>query len=119
MSVIEILIALSIFMVLQSLAINGIYECFKGSRHIADNGTVTYNGMVFYKIAPKFFEKYRHRWWSKPLWSCIKCMASVYGALTYWPMVIWLFGFHPMEIAVYIVDVFILVYLNAFFYNKL
>lgn len=55
---------------------------------------------------------------SKPLAVCIKCMSSVYGAATYWPLVIYLFGFRSVEIPVFVVDVFCLVFLNFYFYKK-
>lgn len=55
---------------------------------------------------------------AKPLGSCIKCMSSVWGAITYWPLVVHLFGFRILEIPVFLVDVFCLVFLNFYFYKK-
>ena len=55
----------------------------------------------------------------KPLIECIKCMASFWGALTFWPVAIALIGFHWFLIPLFIADVFILVYLNYFYYKKL
>jgi hypothetical protein len=99
--------------------INGVYESFKGSKHVDEKGNVTYHGMVFYNLAPQFFEKYRYKNWVKPCWGCIKCMASVWGGITFWPVVVYLFGFHWVEIPIYVGDVFCLVYLNYFFYKKI
>jgi hypothetical protein len=114
------LVSFSVFVVLQSLAINGIYDCFRGSAIKDDvSKKISYQGMVLYKIAPTFFEKYKYREWSKPLYSCIRCMASVYGALTYFPTVIYFWGFKWIEIPVFLFDIFILVYLNFYFYKKL
>lgn len=45
-------------------------------------------------------------------------MASFWGAVTYWPAVIYLFGFNLVEIPVFIFDVFILVTTNWIIYKK-
>jgi hypothetical protein len=114
------LISFSVFVVLQSLAINGIYESFRGSAIKDDvSGKVSYQGMVFYMIAPKFFEKYKYKYWSKNIFSCIKCMSSTYGALTYFPFVVYVFGFRWIEVPVFLFDVFVLVTLNWMIYKKL
>ena len=113
------LVCFLVFAILQSWMINGLYESFKGSKVVDGiSHKVQYQGMIFYMLAPAFFEKYKHRYWSKNLWSCVKCMSSTYGALTYWPTVIWLFNFRCCEVFIFIADVFILIYLNFFFYNK-
>lgn len=117
--ILNILMCFFIFVVFQSLVINGVYESFKGSKYVDENGKVTYGGMIFYNISPKFFEKVRFKWWVKPMWGCIKCMASVWGAITFWPTVIYLFGFLWVEIPIFIADVFMLVYLNYFFYKRI
>lgn len=118
--VLEYLICFSIFVVLQALAINGIYEAFRGNR-FEDGVTkkVQYTGMVFYMMAPAFFERNKNKNWSKPFYSCIKCMASVYGAITFWSVVLSIFGFHVIEILIFIFDVCILCYLNFYFYKRI
>lgn len=112
-------ISFSIFVVLQSLAINGWHACFEGGcvddLHVGKKCS----GNIFYKISPPFFEKNKGKEWARPLWGCVRCESSAIGALTYWPIVLWLFGFHIIEILVFIFDVFILVYLNYFLYKKL
>lgn len=114
------IIGFLLFAVLQSLFINGIHESLKGQKLVDGiSGKVQYQGMILYMIAPKILEKYKYRFWSKSLYTCVQCMGSTYGALTFWPLVIYLFGFHFIEIFVFIMDVFILVYLNRYFYNKL
>lgn len=114
------IIFFSIFIVLQALTINGINTCFKGTKVIDDaSGKVSYDGMIFYMIAPKFFEKYRHSTWAKPIFSCIKCMASFWGAITFWPLVIYLFGWHWVELLIFVFDVFILTFLNFYLYKKI
>lgn len=112
-------ISFLIFVVSQSLAINGIYECFRGGC-VNDivKGKVC-SGNIFYQLSPDFFEKHKNKIWAKPLFGCLRCMSSVYGALTFWPIVIMVFGFYPIEIIVFVFDVFILVYLNMFFYKRL
>lgn len=114
------LVGFCLFVVLQALAINGIKEALAGSALKDDiNKTINYQGNILYMIAPKFFEKYKYRYWAKGAWVCIKCMSSGYGAITYWPIVVWLFGFHWIEVLIYIWDVFILVTLNWIIYKKL
>ncbi len=55
---------------------------------------------------------------SKPFFVCIKCSASVGSAITYWPLVIYLFGFKWEEMPVFIANVFCLVYINFYLYKK-
>ena len=108
-----------IFVILQALFINGWHESFAGGcTQDLTKGKIC-SGNIFYKISPSFFEKHRGNVWTLPLWGCIKCESSVIGGLTYWPIVLWIFGFHGIEILIYIFDVFILVYLNYFFYKRL
>jgi hypothetical protein len=114
------LLGFCFFVVLQALAINGVKEALTGSALKDDiNHKINYQGNILYMMAPKFFEKYKYRSWSKPLYSCIRCMASLWGALTYWPLVILLFGFNWVEMIVFAWDVFILVTLNYWVYKKL
>lgn len=118
-NVLVYLICFSIFVVLQSLTINGIHECFNGKKFVDGlSKKVEYTGEVLYMLAPEFFEKYKYRAWAKPLYRCVKCMSSVWGAVTFWPLVIFLFGFHFIELLVFVFDVFILVYLNFFFFKR-
>lgn len=114
------IIFFSIFTVLQSMAINGINTCFKGTKVIDDaTGKVSYDGMIFYMIAPKFFEKYRYSYWSKPIWSCVRCMSSIWGGITYWPFIIYLFNFKWIEFPIYLIDVMVLISINWYIYKKL
>jgi hypothetical protein len=55
----------------------------------------------------------------KPIIECVKCMASFWGALTYWPVVTSVFGFHYWELPVFAFDVIILVYLNFYYHKQL
>ena len=107
-----------IFIVLRSLAINGVHELFKGGCIEEYQKGRKCSGNLFYMIAPDFFEKNKNKRWSNPLWSCVKCMGSVWGAITYFPIVIYFFGFEWIEIPIWIFDSFALVYLNYFFYKR-
>lgn len=114
------LIGFGILVVLQALAINGIKEALSGSAIKDDlSGKITYQGNILYMMAPKFFEKYKYRYWAKNWWTCIKCMSSTYGAATYWPIVVFVFGFYWIEVLIFVWDVFILTYLNYYFYKKI
>lgn len=113
------IISFSIFVVLQSLIINGIKTCFEGGcTNDIEKGKVC-NGMIFYKLNSEFFEMNKDKWWAAPVFNCIKCMASFWGFITFWPIIIWLFGFHSIEILIFIFDIFILVSLNWWIYKKL
>jgi len=113
------IISFLIFVVLQSMAINGWHTCFEGGCVDDINTGKKCSGNIFYSISPSFFEKHKGKEWTRPLWGCVKCESSVIGALTYWPIVLCIFGFYPIEILVFIFDMFILVYLNYFMYKKL
>jgi len=113
------LVAFMIFVVLQSLAINGIYELFRGGciENDMKKGRVC-SGNLFYMISPEFFERNKNKTWASPFFGCVKCMASFYSLITFFPTVIYLFGFHWEEIFIWAFDAFILVFLNYFFYKK-
>jgi hypothetical protein len=113
------LIGFAIFVVLQAFAINGIFELFRGACVNDMNEGRKCSGNLFYMIAPSFFEKHKNSKWSNPFYSCVKCMASFWSLVTFMPMVIYLFGFHLVEIFIWAFDAFILVALNYFIYKKL
>ena len=113
------LICFCIFVFLQALFINGIYECFQGGCVQDMNTGKKCDGMIFYKINPSFFEKNKGKWWSYFIFYCVKCMSSFWGALTFWPVVIYFFGFHYEEIFVYLFDIGVLITLNWIIYKKL
>lgn len=117
--ILNLLICFSIFVVLQSLMLNGLYECFRGASMLKDNGDHDhYDGMIFYMIAPKFFERNKKKFWAKT-YTCIKCISGWGGTLTFWIVIIPAFGFYWFEFVGYVFDIFILVALNPFFYKKL
>ncbi len=113
------LVAFAIFVIMQSFAINGIYELFRGGcvNDMIDGRKCS--GNLFYMIAPEFFEKNKSKKWSNPFFSCVKCMASFYSFITFMPVVVYLFGFHFIELFAWAFDAFILVALNYFIYKKL
>lgn len=98
-------ISFFIFMVIQSFFINGVYYCFS-------------KGNVFNRINPEFFEKNKKKIWALPLWSCIRCMSSVWGTSTFWIAIINIFGFRPIEIYYYIIDIGCLITLNWIVFKK-
>lgn len=107
-----------IFVLLQALAINGIYEAMRGSC-VNDivKGKVC-SGNILYPIKLWMEERFSD-YWMNPIGNCIKCMSSLYGGITFWGTVIPLFGFHWIEIWIFVFDVFILVSLNYYVYKKL
>ena len=112
-------IGFAIFLILQSLAINGWHTCFEGGCVEDIHAGKKCSGNIFYKISPSFFEKNKGKEWARPLWGCVRCESSVIGALTYWPVVLSLFGFYSVEVLVFIFDVFILVSLNYYIYKRI
>lgn len=109
-----------LFALLQSLFINGVHYCFKGSGIKSEvSGNTIYDGNIFYMINPKFFEKVRYKIWIKPLWGCVRCMSSFHSLITFWPVIICIFGFHYWEIGLWVFDALILVTLNWVVYKKL
>lgn len=117
--ILEYVLSFLIFCFLQALFINGWHECFRGKKVVDEvSGKVYYEGMIFYKIAPKFFERNRFKEWVRPLWGCVKCESSVIGGVTFWLTILPIFGFHLFEIWVWIFDTFILVILNWIIYKR-
>lgn len=100
----QYLICFLIFVFLQAMFINGVKSCFE-------------EGMILYK-AKLFFDKHLNEFWRKPIYGCIRCMSSVYGALTFFPTAIYFFGIKWEEVVVYVADVFILVFLNYYLYKR-
>lgn len=114
-----LLICLSMFIVMQAFFINGVYELFKGSCvNVLDRGLVC-DGNLGYKLGQPFFEKHKAKTWAKPFFACIKCMASFWGLLTFWPLVIYIFGFRWEEIPVCVFDLCALISVNWLIYKKL
>ena len=99
-----------LFLIVQAWVINGVHIAFKGYKQ---NGIP--HGNVFYLM---FAHKWSgEEWWQKPLYVCIKCMASLWGAATFWPFVLYVYGFHWVELPIFVADVFALVFLNFLFYK--
>jgi len=108
-----------ILLLVQSLCINGVHECFKFSCFDEIHKGIICNGNIFYKMAPKFFKKHKDKTWTLPAYACVKCMGSVWGTITFWIIVYPLFGFHNFELILWPIDLFCLVSLNWFVYKKL
>lgn len=104
-SVIEYIVCFLLFVICQSLAINGLKETFSKEH-------------IFYPIAKFMDEKISAEWIKKPVYKCVRCMSSVWGTVTFWGFVIPIFGFYKIEIPIFIFDVFMLVYINYFFYKR-
>lgn len=108
-----------LFVLMQSFAINGVYELFRGKKMNDITKGIYYSGNLFYMVAPKFFEENKDKKWAAPLYGCVKCMSSVWSAIFFFPAVIYLFGFHYCEIFVWAFNAFILVVLNYAIYKRL
>lgn len=109
-----------LFAIAQSFVIAGVHYCFSGKAIRDDlNNKTVYDGNIFYMVNPAFFERVRYKTWVKPLWGCVRCQSSVWSLVTFWPVIICIFGFQYWEIGLWVVDAFILVSLNWIVYKKL
>jgi hypothetical protein len=93
-----------IFVILQGLAINGFQQSM-------DEGMIL-NGY-------KNWLKKQKSWFGKPMGLCIRCMASVGGTITFWPAVLYEYGWRPIEIFAWVFDIFILISVNWILYKKM
>ncbi len=101
-----------LFLIMQAWIVNGVHIAFKG---YIDRETGVPHGNIFYLM---FAYKWTgEEWWQKPLYSCVKCMASFWGAATFWPVILYIFKFNWVEIPIFVADVFALAFLNWFFYK--
>ena len=100
----EKVVTFLLFVLVQGLFIVGVKSCFE-------------EWMILEKPA-LWVKRKLGPYWSKPFVGCIRCMSSVYGFITYWPAVIFVYGFDVWQIPVFIVDVFVLVYVTWFLYKK-
>ena len=112
------LIGFCLFTIVQSFVINGIFESTRGSvRKDMIKGEV-YEGNILYPVKV-WLSKRVSDYWMNPICNCVKCMSSLWGGITFWGTIIPLFGFHFIEIWVFVLDVFLLVSLNYLVYKKL
>lgn len=95
-----------VLVILQPFLINGAYESFK-------------DGEVLAPLRKYLEKKIESQWMRKPLFACVKCMASVWGAMTFFPVMVPEYGSQWWTLPLFLGDVFILVYLNALIYKKL
>lgn len=100
------LISFLLFAVIQALVINGWHECFR-------------EGQIFHKMFGKFIDKHKDKWWTMFLWGCVKCESSVIGGSLFWSLVYPLFGVHYFTVLAWILNTFMLVSLNYYFYKKI
>ena len=102
-NIFSMMLEILIFVLLQGLAINGFQMAMD-------------EGMILnpYK---KWLQRQKG-WVGRPMGLCIKCMAATYGTLTFWPSALCAFGFKPIELFAWIMDIFVLVYINFYLYKK-
>lgn len=108
-----------LFLNLQAWFINGVHATMSGVCTNDINKGEICSGLIFFPFARWLDKKIKYDWIKKPLWKCVRCMASFWGAITFFGVVIPVFGFEYWQLAVYVVDVFILVNLNLWVYKKL
>jgi len=98
-----------IFMVLQSVFINGLKSTFGKE-------------MIFEKVGI-FLKSKLPIYLYKPLIGCVQCMSSVWGTITYWSFIFLFFKLKyvhiPIWVAIWVVDVFCLTVINLYISKKL
>ncbi len=99
------LINFILFIFIQGLFINGVNQSFK-------------EGMIFEKFGKWLDKNIKNDWIKHPLWKCVRCQSSFYGIITFVPLVIYIYGFHWIELPILVVDIFSLVTVNYFIYKK-
>jgi hypothetical protein len=112
-------LAFAVFVLLQAIFINGVHAAFSGKcTEDVKLGQVC-NGLIFFPLARWMDKNIKYDWIKKPIYKCVRCMSSVWGGLTFWPVAIMYFGFHWQELLVYVFDIFILVILTFYIYKKI
>ena len=97
-----------------SLYIYGLYEASHFEYISKDNpklGVIEKSKMILWKFR-WLSEKYLGMFYSKPLFSCPTCMASVHSSYIFWPLALMVYDFTPMMILIYILYVGTLAGLN-------
>lgn len=100
----SIMLDILIFVFLQGLVINGFQQSME-------------DGMILegYK---KWLKKQKS-WIGKPGGLCIKCLSSIGGTITFWPVVLFMYGWHPVELFVWVLDMLSLVVVNFWVFKKM
>lgn len=93
-----------IFVLFQGLAINGFQQAMD-------------DGMIFHPY--KLWLQKRPKWFSKPMGLCVQCSASVGSIVSFWPAVLYIYGWKPIEVFAWFFDIFVLVALNRLIYKFL
>lgn len=114
----EVVICFCVFLILQGLYINSIYELCRG-KCVDEAGMKKCSGNLFYEIKPLFFEGNKDKFWAKPLYTCVRCMASVHGTYTFWIAALLVHGFSFNLILVWLFDIVILVSINWLIFKKI
>lgn len=112
------LLCFALIIILQGFFINSVYEMFRGKPRNDINKGLVYEGNILYMLFPKFIKKNRDKHWAKPFFGCVKCMASIYGSLTYWAIVGKSMGFNYYTVLFWLLDIVILVTVNFIIYKK-
>ena len=102
----QYVVSFSLFVVLQSLAINGVKICFQ-------------EGMIFYKFGEWLKVNVNNKELLRPIFTCIICMSSAWSAITFFTVVLPIYGFKWIELVIWVWDAFILCALNGYIYKKI
>lgn len=95
-----------IMIIVQSMFINGLSEAMRDGELLAP----------LKALGDKYIKS---KSLQKMLYKCIKCMATIYSTIVYWPFVLIVFGFRWIEVLAYIVYIPAVSFVNFYFYKKI
>lgn len=107
------LLGISLLLVLSSFMIIGVNRATSFSYHpdamaaidylpegCDENGVLNDSKMLLWRV--RFYSlKYFGEFWSKPVCTCVKCMASLYSVF-YWPVLLYFYPYNWQFIVIYL-----------------
>ncbi len=93
-----------IFVFLQGLFVNGIQLAMEDGKILAGY---------------KRWLKEQKKWIGQPMGLCVVCSASVGATVTFWPAVIFFYGWHPAEVFAWLMNIPILAVVNFWIFKKM
>lgn len=90
-----------------SLYCIGLYKACQVAFNIDDepnHGVIEDSKMILWWVR-YYSYRYLGKFWTKPVCDCPPCMASLHSLYVFWPLVIYFYGFHHIELLIYCVFV--------------
>lgn len=90
-------------LLVNSLYCIGFYKACQVELKVDDepkHGVIEDTKMILWWVRYYSFLKLG-KFWTKPVCDCPPCMASLHSIYVFWPLVIYFYGFHPIELVIY------------------